>query len=336
MAFLNKSMLAKMAVEATATKHPMLDKLEVPLNVKEAYLQGCVLAAVLKDESLSDSKRTEVSRLGASLQLSDSEIGECISIVTGLTTDDAKEQFVGEMFSVLSGGVYPKYFMKDFEELLRINGEVPSEMTDYLDYFGSTLCNDKNWRSVLKETDKSEEPASDSSVVQADASSAESVQTAAVDAERSLDGTGSYFIMPDRCVGCGACAGACPAEAITDYPYAIDRGKCVDCGACEGACPADAIARREVDSARDLSAIDYAKDPMFMRARDIIVEQLGVNAEQVTLDAHFIDDLGADSLDAVELIMAFEEEFGAAIPEEDAARLATVGKVVDYLHSKGY
>ena len=71
------------------------------------------------------------------------------------------------------------------------------------------------------------------------------------------------------------------------------------------------------------------------RVRDIIVEQLGVNAEQVTPEASFIDDLGADSLDSVELIMAFEEEF-AAIPEEDAESLTTVGKVVDYLKSKGY
>ena len=72
------------------------------------------------------------------------------------------------------------------------------------------------------------------------------------------------------------------------------------------------------------------------RVRDIIVEQLGVNAEQVTPEASFIDDLGADSLDSVELIMAFEEEFGAAIPEEDAEKLTTIGKVVDYLKAKGY
>ena len=57
------------------------------------------------------------------------------------------------------------------------------------------------------------------------------------------------------------------------------------------------------------------------RVKEIIVEQLGVNAEQVTSEASFIDDLGADSLDSVELIMAFEEEFGAAIPEEDAEKL---------------
>ena len=72
------------------------------------------------------------------------------------------------------------------------------------------------------------------------------------------------------------------------------------------------------------------------RVKEIIVDPLGVNAEQVTPEASFIDDLGADSLDSVELIMAFEEEFGATIPEEDAEKLTTVGKVIDYLSSKGY
>ncbi len=72
------------------------------------------------------------------------------------------------------------------------------------------------------------------------------------------------------------------------------------------------------------------------RVKEIIVEQLGVNAEQVTPEASFIDDLGADSLDSVELIMAFEEEFGAEIPDEDAEKLTSVGKVIEYLKEKGY
>ena len=71
------------------------------------------------------------------------------------------------------------------------------------------------------------------------------------------------------------------------------------------------------------------------KVQEIIVEQLGVNAEQVTPEASFIDDLGADSLDTVELIMAFEEEFGAEIPDEDAEKLTSVGKVLEYLSSKG-
>jgi len=71
------------------------------------------------------------------------------------------------------------------------------------------------------------------------------------------------------------------------------------------------------------------------RVKEIIVEQLGVNAEQVTSEASFIDDLGADSLDTVELIMAFEEEFGSEIPDEDAEKLTSVGKVFEYLKTKG-
>ncbi len=72
------------------------------------------------------------------------------------------------------------------------------------------------------------------------------------------------------------------------------------------------------------------------RVKEIIVEQLGVNADQVTPEASFIDDLGADSLDTVELVMAFEEEFGAEIPDEDAEKLTNVGAVIEYLKSKGF
>jgi len=72
------------------------------------------------------------------------------------------------------------------------------------------------------------------------------------------------------------------------------------------------------------------------KVKEIIVEQLGVNAEQVTPEASFIEDLGADSLDTVELVMAFEEEFGAEIPDEDAEKLKTVGNVITYLKDKGF
>ncbi len=72
------------------------------------------------------------------------------------------------------------------------------------------------------------------------------------------------------------------------------------------------------------------------KVKEIIVEQLGVNADQVTTEASFIEDLGADSLDTVELVMAFEEEFGAEIPDEDAEKLTNVGGVIEYLKSKGF
>lgn len=72
------------------------------------------------------------------------------------------------------------------------------------------------------------------------------------------------------------------------------------------------------------------------KVKSIIAEQLGVNIEQVTPEASFIEDLGADSLDTVELVMAFEEEFGAEIPDEDAEKLTTVGGVISYLSEKGF
>ena len=67
------------------------------------------------------------------------------------------------------------------------------------------------------------------------------------------------------------------------------------------------------------------------KVKDIIINELGVEAEKVTNEASFVDDLGADSLDTVELVMAFEEEFGIEIPDEDAEKLQTVGDAVNYI-----
>ena len=67
------------------------------------------------------------------------------------------------------------------------------------------------------------------------------------------------------------------------------------------------------------------------KVKDIIINELGVEAEKVTREASFVEDLGADSLDTVELVMAFEEEFGIEIPDEDAEKLQTVGDAVNYI-----
>ena len=69
------------------------------------------------------------------------------------------------------------------------------------------------------------------------------------------------------------------------------------------------------------------------KVKEIVVQQLGVAPEQVTEDAKFIEDLGADSLDQVELVMALEEEFGADIPDEAAEKLTTVGDAIKYIES---
>ena len=73
---------------------------------------------------------------------------------------------------------------------------------------------------------------------------------------------------------------------------------------------------------------------MLEKIKSIVADQLGVDEDQVTEDASFIDDLGAGSLDTVELIMAFEEEFDVEIPDEDAQKIRTVKDVIEYIESK--
>ncbi|HTB83946.1 MAG TPA: acyl carrier protein [Candidatus Sulfotelmatobacter sp.] len=77
-----------------------------------------------------------------------------------------------------------------------------------------------------------------------------------------------------------------------------------------------------------------ADKPIDQRVKDIIVEQLGVKPEQVTPEAKFIEDLGADSLDTVELVMALEEEFGIEVPDEQAEKLQSVGDVMKYIEEQ--
>lgn len=72
-------------------------------------------------------------------------------------------------------------------------------------------------------------------------------------------------------------------------------------------------------------------DSVESRVKEIIINELGVESEKVTKEASFVEDLGADSLDTVELVMAFEEEFGIDIPDEDAEQMRTVGDAVSYL-----
>ena len=69
----------------------------------------------------------------------------------------------------------------------------------------------------------------------------------------------------------------------------------------------------------------------FNKVKEVIIDKLGVEEDMIKTEAHFVNDLGADSLDTVELIMEFEEEFGIEIPDEDAEKITTVGSAVDYV-----
>jgi len=75
------------------------------------------------------------------------------------------------------------------------------------------------------------------------------------------------------------------------------------------------------------------REELFKKVKEIVAEKLNVSENQITEDASFIDDLGADSLDTVELVMALEDEFGMDIPDEEAEKLTTVGKALDYIQA---
>ena len=95
-----------------------------------------------------------------------------------------------------------------------------------------------------------------------------------------------------------------------------------------------ALPTKQPNQLKPTQKIAMAEKSIEEKVKDIIVEQLGVNPEQVTTNASFIEDLGADSLDTVELVMAFEEEFSVEVPDEDAEKLQTVGDVVKYIEEK--
>ncbi len=73
---------------------------------------------------------------------------------------------------------------------------------------------------------------------------------------------------------------------------------------------------------------------VFEKVKEIVVDQLGVSEEEVTMEASFVDDLGADSLDVVELVMAFEDKFDLEIPDEDAEKISSVGDAVNYIKER--
>jgi acyl carrier protein len=93
----------------------------------------------------------------------------------------------------------------------------------------------------------------------------------------------------------------------------------------------DQVVKQQIEKPIKQEVCFMSTDNVFESVQNILVEQLGVDADIITMESNFIDDLNADSLDIVELVMAMEQEFGISIPDEEAERIKTVGDAVDYI-----
>ncbi len=137
------------------------------------------------------------------------------------------------------------------------------------------------------------------------------------------------------CGACGDCVAACPHGLLSLEGGTIfirtNNEECVGCSACVDACEVEAISFSEVNSCPEISCNDFGDSALWEKIKNIIVEQVGVNECQVVPQAVLIDDLGADLLDCVELMMSIEEEFGLVIPEGDAEEWRTVMDILTYV-----
>lgn len=149
MGFIDKNNLkhGRKAVE----KHPLLANGDVPSNVRQMYLQGCILAVLeRKDGKLTTADKTEIQKFGSALEMGKEDVSEAISMMSNMKSAEDQKEFLQEFFLVLSGEEYPRFFMKDFETLLKGQGELSEDACQTLDYFGQGLTGSQDWRECCK------------------------------------------------------------------------------------------------------------------------------------------------------------------------------------------
>lgn len=150
MDWLSKKVIQKKTLERKITAHPLLAEMEVSLGLKTAYVNGCVLATLLDDAKVSEEEKNAVQRVGLSLGLNEEQVAESFTLVEGLSSDDDKSAFIDELKSVLAEPLVAKYFMADFEEVMKKDGVVPEASVEFLDFIGLQITGEEDWRKALK------------------------------------------------------------------------------------------------------------------------------------------------------------------------------------------
>ena len=172
MAFLNRSMMLKKAAEAKIELHPLLKDREVPLSVRIAYLQGCVLAVLLDDAVVSSDEKRQIKEVGKSLQLSDEDIANGITVVQGLKSDEDQATFLDELHRTLGDIQVFKFFMTDFERLMLKPNGVSDEAKKELDEVGNWVGGVGDWRQLIRDYEaklKAEEDAKEAEKIKQEA-----------------------------------------------------------------------------------------------------------------------------------------------------------------------
>lgn len=157
MAFLSNKVIQKKNQEVSVVPHPLLSQVEAPLGLKMVYLQGCVLGTLLDDAEVSDDEFQNIRRIGLSLGLANSEIEECLEQVKGLKADDDQEAFIEELKGQVADYPVVKFFMDDFEGVMKKKGVVPPSSKKFLDFIGSQVVGTEDWRNGLKNAAKQAE-----------------------------------------------------------------------------------------------------------------------------------------------------------------------------------
>jgi len=146
MAFLDKNKLKKKAAAAVVKEHPLLSEISLDDATKAAYVQGCVLACLVDDGVISAAESDCVYGVGRSLRMSESDIAECVETVSGLQNEEEKSQFVDELLSLLKPEPIGRYFMTDFESVMKVQGKINGDAAEILDYFGAIIFADEHWQ----------------------------------------------------------------------------------------------------------------------------------------------------------------------------------------------
>ena len=151
MAFLNASMLGKVAATSVATEaHPILKNGEISLDVKRTYLRGCVFAALMCDESMGATVHDEIASLGRSLRLDEGVVEEDIGLVSGLKEDSDKTALVAEVVDTMKADGYRAWFIFDFERIMRGGASLAPSAVEVLHFFSTSLFGaSPDWRQEV-------------------------------------------------------------------------------------------------------------------------------------------------------------------------------------------